>query len=109
MSSAASEGPGATSAFHCDTCKCSLKDSVAWFDHINGKRHNQLLGMSMVVEKVSIDRVKNKLALLAQKKKGVGAIGGMGLSQKRPKLEEFGAADADEEDDYQVSIQPSKR
>ena len=56
---------GATSAFHCETCKCSLKDSQAWFDHINGKKHNQLLGMSMVVEKVSVDRVKAKLALLA--------------------------------------------
>ena len=81
-----SEGQVATSAFYCDSCKCSLKDSQAWFDHINGKKHNQLLGMSMIVEKVSVDRVKAKLALLSQKKKGhVPSQPAM-----RPKLEEFG-------------------
>ena len=57
----------------------------------------------MVVEKVSVDRVKNKLALLAQKKKGTVAL--PQRVQERPKLEEFGA----DEEEYQVHIQPSKR
>ena len=39
-----------------------LKDSNAWYDHINGKKHNQMLGMSMVVERVGVDKVKAKLA-----------------------------------------------
>ena len=47
----------------------------------------------MIVEKVSVDRVKNKLALLAQKKKGVRAAA-LSLPSKRPNLED------DEEDDY---------
>ena len=53
-------------AFYCSTCKCGLKDSQAWYDHINGKKHNQMLGMSMIVEKVSVDRVKAKLESLKQ-------------------------------------------
>ena len=51
-------------AFYCDKCKCGLKDSQAWYDHINGKKHNQILGMSMIVEKVSVDKVKAKLESL---------------------------------------------
>ena len=43
-----------------------MKDSQAWYDHINGKKHNQMLGMSMVVEKVSVDRVKARLAGLTK-------------------------------------------
>ena len=46
-----------------------MKDSQAWYDHINGKKHNQMLGMSMVVEKVSVDRVKARLAGLKRNRK----------------------------------------
>ena len=42
-------------AFFCKTCKCGLKDSQAWYDHINGKKHNQMLGMNMVVERSSLE------------------------------------------------------
>ncbi len=58
----------AQSVFFCKTCKVQLKDSNAWYDHINGKKHNQMLGMSMVVERVSVDRVKEKLAGLKRQK-----------------------------------------
>lgn len=30
--------------FWCTVCECMLKDSIAWLDHINGRRHNRLLG-----------------------------------------------------------------
>ena len=50
--------PDEVSAFFCELCKCALKDSTAWFDHINGKKHNRLKGMSMVVERVDVDRVR---------------------------------------------------
>ena len=56
------------SAFYCDACKCGLKDSQAWFDHINGKKHNRVKGMSMIVEQVDVQRVREKLKSL---KKGV--------------------------------------
>lgn len=57
------------SAFYCDLCKCALKDSQAWIDHINGKKHNRLKGMSMVVERIDdVDRVRAKLASLNKNK-----------------------------------------
>ena len=47
--------------FYCATCDCLLKDSVAYMDHVNGRSHNRLLGMSMQVEKVSVERVIEKM------------------------------------------------
>ena len=38
-----------------------MKDSSSYLDHINGAKHNKMLGMSMKVERVSVDRVKEKL------------------------------------------------
>ena len=29
--------------YHCKTCECYLQDNQAYLDHLNGKRHNQLL------------------------------------------------------------------
>ena len=54
--------------FYCKTCKITLSDSQAWIDHINGKNHYKALGMSMVVERVSVNRVKEKLAGLKRNK-----------------------------------------
>ena len=56
------------SLFYCETCKVHLKDSQAYLDHINGKNHYKALGMSMVVEKVGLDKVKEKLAGLKRNK-----------------------------------------
>ena len=50
--------------FYCKTCDCLLKDSTAYYDHVNGKSHNRLLGMSMQVEKVTLERVIAKLKFL---------------------------------------------
>lgn len=47
--------------FWCDICECLIKDSQAYLDHINGKRHNRLLGMTMRVERVGANRVKERL------------------------------------------------
>jgi U4/U6.U5 tri-snRNP component SNU23 len=48
-------------------CKISFKDSAALLDHYNGKKHNKMLGMSMVVEKVGVDKVREKLNNLKRK------------------------------------------
>lgn len=52
--------------YWCDVCECLIKDSQAYLDHINGKRHNRLLGMTMRVERVGIDRVKQRLNRIKQ-------------------------------------------
>ena len=75
------------SAFYCDLCKCSLKDSTAWYDHINGKKHNRLKGMSMVVERVDVDRVRAKLESLKNKNAPVNtSLLGKRLREPTPEL-----------------------
>merc|ERR1712183_296885 len=50
--------------YWCSVCECLLKDSSTYLEHINGRRHNRNLGMNMKVEKIGVDRVKDKLASL---------------------------------------------
>lgn len=47
--------------FYCGVCDCVLRDSQSYLDHINGKWHNRALGMTMRVEKSSVEQVKKKL------------------------------------------------
>merc|ERR1711879_387523 len=47
--------------YWCSVCECLLKDSATYLDHINGRRHNRNLGMNMKVEKIGVDRIKDKL------------------------------------------------
>ncbi|KAK2198289.1 bifunctional U4-U6.U5 small nuclear ribonucleoprotein component Snu23/Matrin-U1-C-like [Babesia duncani] len=51
--------------FYCKLCDALLKDSQAYLDHLNGKKHNRMLGMTMRVEKVDAQTVAEKLKRLA--------------------------------------------
>ena len=53
--------------FYCAKCEVQLRDSSSYLEHINGKQHNKNLGMSMVVERVGIDKVRERLAGLKRK------------------------------------------
>jgi len=53
--------------FWCTVCECMLKDDIAYLDHINGRKHNRLLGMNMKVERVGVDAVKDRIAKLSEK------------------------------------------
>ena len=48
--------------YHCTVCDCILRDSMTWLDHLNGKKHQRNLGMSMRVKNVGVETVKAKLA-----------------------------------------------
>lgn len=47
--------------FFCKTCECLLKDSQTYLDHINGKKHQKALGMSMKVERATVSDVRKRL------------------------------------------------
>ncbi|KAG6964723.1 hypothetical protein JG687_00005796 [Phytophthora cactorum] len=56
-----SEDLSKNGGYYCEVCECGLKDSVAYLDHINGKKHLRKLGYSMRVERSTVDQVKNRL------------------------------------------------
>ena len=52
--------------YFCNVCDCILRDSASYLDHINGKYHNRALGMSMRVEKSTVDDVRTRLEKLKE-------------------------------------------
>ncbi|TMW60146.1 hypothetical protein Poli38472_000188 [Pythium oligandrum] len=62
------EDAAKTNGYYCEVCEITLKDSVAYLDHINGKRHLSKLGYSMRVERSSVDQVKSRLQSAAKRK-----------------------------------------
>lgn len=67
--------------FYCDVCLCLLKDSQTYLDHINGRKHQKKLGMTMKVERVGVEGVKDRLEELKEKR-------GVEVRGKRKKREE---------------------
>ncbi|KAI9137339.1 hypothetical protein BKA69DRAFT_1041790 [Paraphysoderma sedebokerense] len=68
---AATSNASATPGFYCSVCDCVLKDSVNYLDHINGRRHQQALGISLKVKRSTVDDVKSRLDALKRKKEDV--------------------------------------
>jgi hypothetical protein len=44
--------------YYCNVCDCVLRDSQTYLSHINGKYHNRALGMSMKVERSTVEQVR---------------------------------------------------
>ncbi|KAJ3415925.1 hypothetical protein HDV05_003766 [Chytridiales sp. JEL 0842] len=66
ITGAVTDQPG----FPCKVCNVVLKDSVAYLDHINGRKHQLNMGMSMKVERSTVEDVKATLERLARRKRG---------------------------------------
>ncbi|KAL7312972.1 U4/U6.U5 snRNP associated protein [Mucor circinelloides] len=54
--------------FYCKACDITIKDSVTWIDHLNGRKHLNNVGVSSKVEKADLNSVKERLAMLKRKK-----------------------------------------
>jgi U4/U6.U5 tri-snRNP component SNU23 len=85
--------------YWCEACECTLKDSAAYLDHINGKRHQRKLGFSMRVEKSSVDAVRLRLAA-AKSKLDAEKAASEGEGARKEALAEYGSrvAAAEEEE-----------
>ena len=81
--------------WHCKVCDCFLKDSMAYLDHINGKKHQRTLGFTMRVEQSSVETVKARLE--AHKRKLADGADQGGGKTSHPRGGEGGGQSAEKE------------
>ena len=84
---------GAGMGFQCKETGVVLHDSAAYLDHINGKKQMKARGMSMRVERSTVDQVRAKFEAVKKRKAEEKANGGKAKAYE----ERLAIAEADEE------------
>ncbi|ORX72216.1 hypothetical protein DL89DRAFT_265834 [Linderina pennispora] len=65
---ASTSGASSQPGFYCKVCDVTVKDSLSYLDHINGKNHQRMLNRSMKVKAETVEDVRAKLEQLRRKK-----------------------------------------
>lgn len=55
--------------FYCEYCDLTYKDNLSYVDHLNSKQHTRAIGLSVHVEKATLEQVRARLAWLKEKKR----------------------------------------
>ncbi|CAD7957817.1 unnamed protein product [Amoebophrya sp. A25] len=54
--------------YWCPLCKKLMKDNLSWLDHLNGKKHQRMMGMNMVVKPATLEEVMDRIDEMRRKK-----------------------------------------
>lgn len=94
-------------AYYCKVCECHLRDSANYLAHINGRKHNRMLGMSMRAERSTLGEVRARLE--AHKERNEGSSGLSQEEKAKAFIEQFDDRLRQREEEMRMEAAEKKR